>query len=96
VYNGGFLMDIKKGSKVYEMVLVVKSNIIWNLRFIKYKIYGKPKKNFVRKSEKIKDDFKDLFADLITERKKELEEEQNKKIKEIISKKDKYKIIFND
>jgi len=95
VYNGGFLVDIKKGEKVYEMVLVVKSNIIWNLRFIKYKIYGKPIKNFNR-SNLVKSSFRDIFEDEITKRKKELEEEQNKKINEIISKKDKYKIIFND
>ena len=95
VYNGGFLVDIKKEEKVYEMVLVVKSNIIWNLRFIKYKIYGKPIKNFNR-SNLVKNSFRDIFEDEITKRKKELEEEQNKKINEIISKKDKYKIIFND
>jgi len=94
IYNGGFLLDIKKGDKIFEMVLVVKSNIIWNLRYIKYKIFGKKSENFVKKTEIIKDDFREMFGDLISERRKELENEQNQKIKEIISKKDKYKIIF--
>jgi hypothetical protein len=95
VYNGGFLLDIKKGDKVYNMVLVVKTNIIWNLRFIKYKIFGKKKEDFSNNTSKIKDDFREMFGDLITERKKELEEEQNQKIKEIVSNKNKYKIIFD-
>jgi len=96
VYNGGFLLEIKKGEKIYEMILVVKTNIIWNLRFIKYKIFGKKQENFVKKTDQIKDDFKELFGDLITERKKELEEEQNDKIREIMSKKNKYKIVFSN
>ena len=95
VYNGGFLLDIKKGDKIFEMVLVVKSNIIWNLRYIRYKIFGKKSENFTKKTDKIKDDFREMFGDLISERKKELQEEQNQKIKEIISKKDKYKITFS-
>ncbi len=96
VYNGGFLLDIKKGDKVFEMILVVKTNIIWNLRFIKYKIFGKKMKNFANKNDKIKDDFREMFGDLIAERKKELEQEQNEKIREIKSKKNKYKIAFGN
>jgi hypothetical protein len=96
VYNGGFLLDIKKGDKVFDMVFVLKSNIIWNLRYIRYKIFGKKSENFAKKTDKIKDDFREMFGDLISERKKELQDEQNQKIKEIISKKDKYKITFLD
>jgi hypothetical protein len=96
VYNGGFLMEIKKGDKIYEMILVVKSNIIWKLRFIKYKIFGKKSENFVKKTDRIKDDFREMFGDLISNRKKELEDEQNKKIKEIVSNKNKYTIIFEN
>ena len=97
VKNGGFLVNIKNGKKVYEMILVVKTNIIWNLKFIKYKIYGQTQRLNLE-SKLIKkinlNGFKDLFIDLITERKKELENEQNEKIKDIISKKNDYNIIL--
>lgn len=92
IYNGGFLLEIKKGEKVFEMILVVKSNIVWNLRYIKYKIFGKKKENFTRKTDIIKDDLREMFGDLISKRKKELEEEQEEKIKEIVLNKNKYKI----
>ena len=72
IYNGGFLLNVLNGDKVVDMVLVLKSNIIWKMRFIKYKIYGKDPELFVKSEtnnsilNKIADEFKDDI-----ERKKE-------------------------
>lgn len=47
LYNGGFLIKIidYNPKKLINTFLVLKSNIIWKLRFNKYKIYVKKKEN---------------------------------------------------
>jgi len=92
VYNGGFLVNILNGDKIVNMVLILKSNIIWKLRFIKYQVYGKPINKL--KKTKIKDDFREIYKDEINLRKKELNDKLNSELDIVNNKKDKYKIIF--
>ena len=92
VYNGGFLVNILNGDKVVNMVLILKSNIIWKLRFIKYQVYGKPINKL--KKTRIKDDFREIYKDEINLRKKELNDKLNNELNNINKNKDKYKIII--
>jgi hypothetical protein len=39
--NGGFLINIINSDKIVNMILVLKTNIYWNMRFLKYTIYAK-------------------------------------------------------
>jgi hypothetical protein len=48
IYNGGFLINILNANKIVNLILVLKSNIIWKLRFIKFKIYAKKIENFTK------------------------------------------------
>ena len=64
IYNGGFLINILNKDNIVNMILVLKSNIIWKLRFMKYKIYGKNIKKFNR-TVNIIDDLKLVYKDII-------------------------------
>ena len=41
IHNGGFIIDIKNSNSNILAMLILKSNIIWKLRFSKYKVYIK-------------------------------------------------------
>lgn len=86
LYNGGFLVDILNNDNIVNMVLILKSNIIWKLRFIKYKVYGKQINNF-NKSSNIQNLFKIEYKNIIDKRTKEIEDEINKKLENIKNKK---------
>ena len=87
--GGGFLIKVNNPSKIVYTELVLKSNIIWKLRFIKYKVY-------MRKINQIKDTLYNQYLVEIEHRKKELDEEINSKIKLINLNKNKYKIHINN
>ena len=93
IYNGGFLINILNTNKIVNLILVLKSNIIWKLRFIKFKIYAKKIENFTKpKINIIKDDMRNRFKNEIEIRKKKLIDEQDEKIAIILLKKNKYNI----
>jgi hypothetical protein len=73
ICGGGFFIKILKGSKFYEMELLLKSTRLWKLKFIKYKIYAK--KPGTRTS--IKNNLLDCFKSDIEERRKEIEKRYN-------------------
>jgi hypothetical protein len=73
ICGGGFFIKILKGSKFYEMELLLKSTRLWKLKFIKYKIYAK--KPATRAS--IKNNLLDCFKSDIEERRKEIEKRYN-------------------
>lgn len=85
--SGGFLLKVLEPTKIVYTELLLKSNIIWKLRFIKYKIYMKNKKINVIFNE---------YKDEILNRKKELDEEINSKLQTINLNKNKYKININN
>jgi len=89
-YNGGFLVNIINGSKVVDMVLILKSNIFWKLRFLKYKIYGKNK----LEQNKEKNKLYDLFKEDVDKRVKEMKDDLYLKLNN--NKKNKHKVIFGD
>jgi hypothetical protein len=89
--NGGFLIKIINADKIVYTELLLKSNIIWKLRFIKYKIYMKNNKtNIIKKS------LHEEYQDEISQRKKELDKEINQKILNININKNKYKINIDN
>lgn len=92
IYSGGFLTKILNPDKIVLMELVLKSNIIWKLRFIKYDCYGKKPENF--KINKSINKLHSAFESEINKRKEELNIQQNEKIKNIIKNKSKYIINF--
>ena len=85
IYNGGFLIKIidLDQTKLVNLILILKSNIIWNMRFIKYKIYGKLIHNFNRNNNLLQ----------LNKLRVEYEEEINKS-KEIINNKINYKLLL--
>jgi hypothetical protein len=87
--GGGFLIKVNNPSKIVYTELILKSNIIWKLRFIKYKVY-------MKKINQIKDTLYNQYSVEIEHRKKELDEEINSKIKLINLNKNKYKIHINN
>ncbi len=90
--GGGFLIKIINPEKIVYTELLLKSNIIWKLRFIKYnKIYYTNNKITV-----IKNSLYDEYHTEIAERKKELDKEINHKIQNININKNKYKISMNN
>lgn len=91
LYNGGFLVDIINPDNIVNLILILKSNIIWKLRFIKFKIYAKSMDKFNRASN-IQNIFKSEYKDIIDKRTKEIESELNKKLENI--KRTDYKIEF--
>lgn len=85
LYNGGFLVDIINPDNIVNLILVLKTNIIWKLRFIKYKIYAKTIDKFNRSSN-IQNIFKLEYKDIIDKKTKEIELELDKKIDNIKNK----------
>ena len=87
--GGGFLIKINNPTKIVYTELILKSNIIWRLRFIKYKIY-------MKKPHLIKNTLYDQYSVEIEARKKELDKEIINKIELINLNKNKYKIHINN
>jgi len=86
--GGGFLIKIINPDKIVYTELLLKSNIIWKLRFIKYnKIYYVNSKINI-----IKNSLYDEYKNEIAERKLELDKEINNRIQNIKLNKNKYKI----
>jgi hypothetical protein len=96
VCNGGFLIEIENGDKIIDLKLVVKTNIVWKLRFIKYTIYAKDPDDFYRESIEVKNTAYEENKEAIEKRKKELHQQMEIKLNNIKKNKDKYKIIFKD
>jgi hypothetical protein len=98
IYNGGFLLNIINPDKVVEMVLVLKSNIIWKMRFIRYKIYGKDPELFVKPQSEISiiNKIAKEFKDDIEKKKEELRNRYAVDPNIIAEKKKKYNIIFKE
>ncbi len=99
ICNGGFLLKITYDDDIDEIILLVKSNIVWNLRLSKYHVYAKDIEDFNKSTQYNTNIFKkirDEFHDDIELRKKQLIEEQNKKIYDIRNNKKNYKIQFLD
>jgi hypothetical protein len=76
IFNGGFLIDIIDIDKPIYTYLILKSNIIWKLRYCKYKIYIKENKNF-NNSSNIKKILYDNYKDEIKEKQQELIKKYN-------------------
>lgn len=93
IYNGGFLINIIDKDKLFDTILILKSNIIWNLKFIKYKIYAKCLNDFNRK-KKIIEDIKIEYSDEINKSKENINQKLFYKLLLIKNKKDNYKIQF--
>jgi uncharacterized protein YpmS len=90
--SGGFLIKIINPDKIVYTELVLKSNIVWRLRFIKYnKIY-----KINNKINVIKNSIYDEYKQEIADRKVELDKEINQKIQNINSNKNKYKINIDN
>jgi len=70
IMNGGFLLDILCPDKIVQMRLVLKTNIIWRLCFLKYDIYGKKTTNFDKGFAKLYKCFKTDIAESVNEKKK--------------------------
>jgi hypothetical protein len=87
--GGGFLIKINNIDKIVYTELILKSNIIWKLRFLKYKI-------FMKKPNIVKNILYDQYADEIETRKAELDKEITDKINIINLNKNKYKIHINN
>lgn len=85
IYNGGFLINILNKDKPYETILVLKSNIIWKLRFIKYKVY---------KLNAIKNELRKQFDNILDEKMVKFQKTYDNEINEIIKNKNKHKVIF--
>ena len=49
LFNGGIILKIENPEKYYEMTLTLKSNIIWKMKIIKYKVYVSDKDGFKTK-----------------------------------------------
>jgi hypothetical protein len=96
IMNGGFLIEILNPSQIVNMIFILKTNIIWKMRFIKFKIYGKKKENFTNYNLNAnpKHELYQIFKTEIDARKNELINEQNNKIENIIKKKTKTNIII--
>jgi hypothetical protein len=71
IFNGGFLIEIIDIEKPIYTYLILKSNIIWKLRYCKYKIYIKENKNFNNNSN-IKKILYNNFKDEIRRKQQEL------------------------
>lgn len=85
IFNGGFLLEITDEDKMHTLTLVLKSNITWKMRFIRYKVYAKLKKdfNYDNKNKVVEDHFRTEHADLIEQRKKEIDKKVKDKLKTI-------------
>lgn len=98
IFNGGFLLEITDGDKMHTLTLVLKSNITWKMRFIRYKIYAKLKKdfNYENKNKVVEDHFRNENAELIEQRKKEIDKQVQSKLKQIQNKAKKHFILFKE
>jgi len=86
---GGILIDIINKDKIYNMILVLNKGIILHLKFLKYKIFVKNIDTIMKEQN----EFRNIYEKEIEARKKEMTDEQNKKIQDILThKKDIYKI----
>ena len=96
IFNGGFLLEITDGDKMHTLTLVLKSNITWKMRFIRYKVYAKLKKdfNYENKNKVVEDHFRNENADLIEQRKKEIDKQVQDKLKQMQNKAKKHFILF--
>ena len=96
IYNGGFLLRITYDDDIDEIILLVKSNIIWNLKFSKYQVYAKDVSEFNKSTydNGIFRQIRNEFKEDIELRKNQLLNEQNQIITEIKNNKKKYKIDF--
>ena len=99
IYNGGFLLEIIDSDKMYTLTLVLKSNIIWKMRFIKYKVYLKSKNNFIYNkshlpNNKIEDYFRNENIIEINKRKSEIDKIVQEKINKVKNNKNKHYILF--
>ncbi len=95
IYNGGFLIEILNGDKTVNLTLLLKSNIIWKLKFIKYKIYGKSQSKF-NGTNKLKNNLREEYKDIIQLKMKEVDNILNKKIDIINKNKHKYRVDMNN
>ena len=85
-YNGGFLVEIVDGDKIHTLTLVLKSNITWKMKYIKYKVYAKAKKDFYKQeneNKQFEDHFRNDNIEEINERKKEIDKRVQDKLKNI-------------
>lgn len=95
IYNGGFLIDILNGDKTVNLTLLLKSNIIWKLKFIKFKIYGKSKSKF-NNTNKLKNNLREEYKDILQLKMKEVDDILNKEIEIINKNKHKYRVNINN
>ena len=98
IFNGGFLLNVLNSDKVVDMVLVLKSNIIWKMRFIKYKIYGKDPELFAKTdtNNTIINKIADEFKDDINKKKEEIRNRYAIDTNMIAKKKKNYNIVFQE
>jgi len=98
IFNGGFLVEITDGDKMHTLTLVLKSNITWKMRFIRFKVYAKFKKdfNYENKNKIVEDHFRNENAELIEQRKKEIDKQVQDKLKQIQNKPKKHFILFKE
>lgn len=95
IYNGGFLkkiIDLDK-NKLVNTILILKSNIIWKMRFLKYTIYAKKIKSFNRKNNII-NQIKENNKEIINKKNNDLINYIDNKLLEIKSNKNNYKLQF--
>jgi hypothetical protein len=105
IYNGGFLIEIVDGNMMHTLTLVLKSNIIWKMKFIKYKVYMKPKEYFYKNisppqykyqnENYIEDKFRNDNEIEINRRKKEIDKIVQEKLK-MKNNKNKHYVLFSD
>jgi len=92
ILNGGFLLKLINNDQPVNLILLLKTNIIWKLRFIKYDIYMKKP---ITKINIIKNTLYNEYMNEIEQRKKELDEEITSKINNIDKNNYKINIIPN-
>lgn len=96
IFNGGFLLKVTYDDDIDEIILLVKSNIVWNLKLSKYQVYAKDLTDFKSASydDNIFRQIRNEFKEDIELRKSQLLYEQDQIITEIKNNKKKYKINF--
>jgi len=96
IYNGGFLVEIIDGNIMHNLTLVLKSNITWKMKFIKYKVYAKFKNNFhyENKDKQFQDNFRNENINEINNRKKEIDKMVQSKLNKL--KYNKHYVLFKD
>jgi len=99
IYNGGFLIDIIDGNIMHNLTLILKTNIIWKMRFINYKVYIKTKDHFnynfkENKNKNQEKKFRNMYNNEINARKEEINKSVQEKINIIKQNKNKHYVIF--